>query len=255
MLRMLRLRREWTPGRPGPHASASASSAGTSLSRSSHRQVIPVLLHKRACSKLSRSSSRRVVKSPDVPPPPVPKASWTAARSATKLCGQAALRAARVAAGARAGSSAGPVEEPVGAATETHAEHRRRHPALVPGCSRCVYTQLRGSLCSTYGSHRHEVAGKVVKTVWLSERPAKLGGRWGIGCVFCATLAEKRPRRKRRLSGVVRQATTGQVWSTWGTRFMGALRGLRLVPDGISWDTPTCRDSHPPAGSTLLLLD
>ena len=86
----------------------------------------------------------------------------------------------------------------MGAATETHAEHRRRHPALVPGCSRCVYTQLRGSLCRAYGSHRHEVAGKVVKTVWLSERPVKLGGRWGIGCVFCATLAEKRPRRKRR---------------------------------------------------------
>ena len=55
------------------------------------------------------------------------------------------------------------------------------------------------------GSLKHTSWGKPQRTVWLSERPARRGGMWGIGCNFCAhlvhTLARYPEERKRLCPG------------------------------------------------------
>ena len=40
----------------------------------------------------------------------------------------------------------------------------------------------------SHGSLLHNAWGKKKRTVWLAERPARRGGEWGIGCLFCAHL-------------------------------------------------------------------
>ena len=52
------------------------------------------------------------------------------------------------------------------------------------------------------GSLSHAAWGKPCRTVWLSERPARRGGAWAIGCTFCAHLVDhlaKFPEERKRL--------------------------------------------------------
>ena len=79
-------------------------------------------------------------------------------------------------------TSPGPVEE-------TAAEHAARHPAPtapIKTCARCVYNTSRADLERGYGSYAHNVDSHVRRHVWLASRPPRLGGLWGVGCVFCA---------------------------------------------------------------------
>ena len=53
------------------------------------------------------------------------------------------------------------------------------------------------------GSLQHSFWGKHQRTTWLSEKPSRRKGSWGIGCVFCAHLVQhlaQHPAERKRLS-------------------------------------------------------
>ena len=39
-----------------------------------------------------------------------------------------------------------------------------------------------------YGSFGHDARGRRERVVWFSERPARLGGEWAVGCLICAAM-------------------------------------------------------------------
>ena len=80
----------------------------------------------------------------------------------------------------------------LGLASETDAQHAARHPIFRRACARCVYGASRGILERSYGSYKHGSGDRVLRTIWLAPRPARLGGDWAVGCTFCATLRQKR---------------------------------------------------------------
>ena len=80
-----------------------------------------------------------------------------------------------------------------GPASESDLGHRKRHPRPVAGCARCVYEQRRRSLELLYGSYNTAGGGDGNASrvaVWLAPRPARYGGRWGVGCICCARLLD-----------------------------------------------------------------
>lgn len=88
-------------------------------------------------------------------------------------------------------------DAPIGDIYETAAQHASRHRIVVPTCARCLYNSSRTSWERSYGSHRAEpCGGKTTLTVWLAERPTRMGKSWGLGCVFC--------------HGAMSQATSGK---------------------------------------------
>lgn len=74
----------------------------------------------------------------------------------------------------------------VGSVGESDRAHRCRHPVCQRNCARCLYLHFRPQWEKYYGAHRQEVHGRAIATVWLAQRPARLGGDWALGCVFCA---------------------------------------------------------------------
>lgn len=80
----------------------------------------------------------------------------------------------------------------VGPAAETDFAHSQRHMQPVDGCGRCAFLRARAQLSAGHGSYKHEVHGKTARTTWLTQRPPRLGGAWGIGCIFCAHYAQRR---------------------------------------------------------------
>lgn len=109
---------------------------------------------------------------------------------------------------------------------ESAAQHRRRHPKVVAGCARCLYIASKSSWECSYGSYRSLKSGKTTLTVWLAERPAHLGQAWALGCVFCATAAQKARPKATKGRG---QGFRACVWSKFEVRGIGAigLRGIR----------------------------
>ena len=109
-------------------------------------------------------------------------------------CGDGALpRATRVAVGCAETAGESLLESLSGDADESLVCHRRRHPRLMPGCARCLYEAKRRVWERGYGCYRTESQGRQELIVWLSQRPARMGGAWALGCTFCAfALARKR---------------------------------------------------------------
>ena len=100
-------------------------------------------------------------------------------------------------------ASACPLSSGAGLASETATEHRRRHRTPQSSCPRCMYMQSQHHWERNYGCHTQSVGGRVVHTVWLAERTAKLGGQWAVGCLFCSAYARSRalPPRQRQAKG------------------------------------------------------
>ena len=121
---------------------------------------------------------------PKVPPPPVsavPRPARSIHRPAIGAGKGAVTKDA-----ARQSAGAGRLEP--GSADETDAQHRKRHPKFVALCGRCTYDKNRVSLEKSYGSYDTPGAPAGHRTVWAAPRPARMGGRWGVGCVVCARL-------------------------------------------------------------------
>ena len=124
----------------------------------------------------------------------------------------------------------------IGDVTETDAQHRKRHPSIRSDCPRCQHLRYGPKWEKHYGSHRSEADGKRTATVWLAPRPRRLGGLWGLGCIFCARWAQQQADRKSasRAAGVVlpkrgRGARDGQTkWARFEIRSLTqvAMRGV-----------------------------
>jgi len=66
----------------------------------------------------------------------------------------------------------------------------------------CRYIRMKKTW-ELLGSLQHSCWGKPQRTTWLSEKPSRRKGLWGIGCVFCAHLVEhlaQHPVERKRLS-------------------------------------------------------
>ena len=80
------------------------------------------------------------------------------------------------------------LHELVGAASESEAEHCRRHPKLRSDCPRCRFINFGNAWKQGPGALTHAARGGREKIVWLAERPPEHGGFWALGCVLCAAL-------------------------------------------------------------------
>ena len=75
-------------------------------------------------------------------------------------------------------------ESQVGPASESDEAHRRRHPVRVKDCARCAFLEIGPQLRQGRGSYKHEVHGERARTVWLTQRPSRLPGLWGVVAPF-----------------------------------------------------------------------
>ena len=75
---------------------------------------------------------------------------------------------------------------PVGESREAHLERCQQ-----PRCPRCRWYQVGHKWQATYGS-LEAGAGPRGKIIWLSERPARWGGAWALGCSLCAAALARR---------------------------------------------------------------
>ena len=133
-------------------------------------------------------------------------------------------------------ASACPLSSGAGLASETAAEHRCRHCKPHPSCPRCMYMRSRHEWELSYGCHTTQSeGGRAVRTVWLAERPAKLGGQWSVGCLFCSAYTSSRAHlpRQRKAKGD-RRAIRGArgiagAWSSFEVCALSqvACRGVR----------------------------
>ena len=82
--------------------------------------------------------------------------------------------------------------------------HRKKHPHPQKDCAICRFLQRRKAWSVSVASVPSANApGK--RLVWLREKPAHWGGKWGLGCVCCHHLASKIAdspcnHRRRRLT-------------------------------------------------------
>ena len=81
------------------------------------------------------------------------------------------------------------VEQVVGPVGESRRDHLKR--CQQPGCPRCRWYRVRHRWQATYGSLEAD-AGPRGKIIWLSERPARWGGAWALGCSLCAAALARR---------------------------------------------------------------
>jgi len=138
------------------------------------------------------------------------------------------------------------VAQLVGLADETWAEHKARHPELHPHCPRCIYHQLHTQWEQGHGCHRHVFGGQEIRTVWLAQRSANLGGVWGLGCLFCSAYSRrphvKTPRGVKTAPKVTRGSTgTSRGWSCFEVRALSqiACRGVRQHADTFTHQLAT----------------
>ena len=104
-------------------------------------------------------------------------------------------------------------ESQVGSASESDWAHRRRHPVRVKDCARCAFLAIGPQLRQGHGSYKHEVQGERARTVWLTQRPSRLPGLWGVGCTFCALAAQRRADARGRMDeDVGALGSTGLPW-------------------------------------------
>ena len=90
----------------------------------------------------------------------------------------------------------------VGPVTESREARLRRHSGGLRSCPRCRWYGFGHRWIATYGSTNNFSRGTVV---WISERPARWGGAWALGCSFCAdmlfrTRSDSTPRCQHRLA-------------------------------------------------------
>ena len=108
-------------------------------------------------------------------------------------------------------------EHLVGRGDETVADHRKRHPALVSGCARCHWLQWGEAWRRKQGSSFADIGGRAERIEWVAERPARLGGLWGLGCSVCARAVIKlRQETSLRARGCLARIAT--KWASFEVR-------------------------------------
>jgi len=174
----------------------------------------------RSASSSSRAPSRSCVAG----------STSSSSRAPSRSCGVAGSASKAPAAGTPEATAL------IGDVAESDAQHRKRHPIIRSDCPRCQYMKYGPQWEKHYGSYRSEAHGKRSATVWLTPRPARLGGSWGLGCTFCAHWAQQQADRRSaaRVAGDVlpkrgRGARDGQTkWARFEIRSLTqvAMRGV-----------------------------
>ena len=121
-----------------------------------------------------------------------------------------------------------------GFACQSSAEHIKGHGGLKEDCQRCVWIKNK-SLFQRLG----HFSGAGSERTFIAERPAALGGEWGLGCWVCAAAhAAKRklacgspsaPKssKLKRYEHTKRRARLGCKWALYKIKRIGSIDILR----------------------------
>ena len=105
--------------------------------------------------------------------------------------------------------------EMVGPVTESREAHLARHGGGWRSCPRCRWYLHGHHWMASYGAGGGSVpsgpgVGPRQRVVWISERPARWGGSWALGCVFCADAAAR-----SKFDGTASASTPRRLGSSW----------------------------------------
>lgn len=153
----------------------------------------------------------------------------------------------------------GPVEE-------TDGQHRKRHPKPLADCARCQYDKSRVLLEQTYGSYDGLGGARGQRRVWLAPRPARYGGKWGVGCICCAKFCEshlEKVAEVKRSGTAMKKATSkgAQYANTKWARFeitkaeQIAVRGVRQHEQRLQHRRAVRAMNAPPGAQACFTLD
>ena len=114
------------------------------------------------------------------------------------------------------------VEQVVGPVGESRRDHLKR--CQQPRCPRCRWYRVRHMWQATYGSLEAD-AGPRGKIIWLSQRPARWGGAWALGCSLCAAALKMRQvscdtagTQKPKNAGGSRTGRSNCIWARYEAR-------------------------------------
>ena len=84
----------------------------------------------------------------------------------------------------------------VGPVTESREAHLARHGGGMRSCPRCRWYLHGQRWTNAYGVGAGSTlggpgVGPRTRVAWISERPARWGGSWALGCAFCADAAAR----------------------------------------------------------------
>lgn len=103
----------------------------------------------------------------------------------------------------------------VGLISETKEAHLRRHGGGLRACPRCHFYRNEQAWRTAFGNLGESARAGPRAVCWLSERPARWGGTWGLGCRMCADSAAR-----ASCLGVVGSARRrlGSAWARYEAR-------------------------------------
>lgn len=81
------------------------------------------------------------------------------------------------------------IADMVGTVTESKEDHLKRHGGIgMLQCPRCRWYRFGPGWVVNHGCLAQQGSGPRQKVVWLSERPERWHGPWGLGCAICSDL-------------------------------------------------------------------
>ena len=110
--------------------------------------------------------------------------------------------------------------EDLGTSAEGREEHLRRHDGGRPDCPRCRYYKFGPVWRLRYPSLSPILgADRAIAVPWLEERPARLGGAWGLGCAMCAAFTQRiAGETASGLPGLITREFRHAKWSHFAVR-------------------------------------
>lgn len=152
--------------------------------------AVPAKAKARARLRVRRRDRRR-------PPPDTTQARRRGARQPT-LAGVVGRSAASAPGKRRRLQQEQALADRVGPITESQEDHVRRHrsPSGTPmlSCPRCRWYYFGHKWVAAYGCFARQGTRSREQVVWLSERPERWQGTWGLGCAICAGFLHRQRR-------------------------------------------------------------
>ena len=114
-----------------------------------------------------------------------------------------------------------PLDDLSGLAAESREAHLERHAGGVRSCPRCRWYKFEQSWTCSYGKDvTTSGVGPRGNVIWLSERPARWGGSWGLGCNLCAAFVARAatPLAAGQGQTPARLCRLGTAWARYEVR-------------------------------------
>ena len=148
------------------------------------------------------TSHRSRVTPVDVPLEPCRRATETSARRTQSADGATSLA------------------QVVGPVTESREAHLQRHGGGLRSCPRCRWYLHGHRWMGSYGvgagsSSGGGGVGPRGRVVWIAERPARWGGSWALGCVFCADASVRAKLDSPARTSVAKHRRLGSRWARY----------------------------------------